>query len=401
MRGWMWAAMLAAGLAATPAAAMLAAGLAATPAAAQSPVKVGVLVTLSGPGAALGGQVRDGVLLALQQRGGKLGGHPAEVVVVDDELKPELAVSRAKRLIESDKVDFVVGPIFSNILGAIFKPVTEGGAILISPNAGSSVFAGKACSPDFFVTSYENNQVHSVLGEYAERRGYKRAFLLAPNYQAGKDAFAGFKSRFKGEIVAEDFVPLNQLDFQADLARIADLKPDVIFTFMPGGLGVALVKQFRQSGLAETIPFLSAFTVDESTLPAEQDAALGLFGAMTWAPNMDNAANKTFVADYLAAYHAVPGSYAMQGYDAAQLIDSALAQVGGDLADRPKLRAALHAADFASPRGPFKFNRNGYPIQDFYLVKAAKRADGLYETEIAEKVFSAYADSAVDQCKLP
>ena len=389
MRGWMTAAMLAAGV------------LAAVPAWAQAPIKVGMLVTLSGPGAVLGGQVRDGFMLALKQRGGKLGGHPVDLVVVDDELKPDVAVSRAKRLIESDKVSFVVGPIFSNILGAIFRPVTEGGAILISPNAGSSVFAGKQCSPDFFVTSYENNQIHSVLGEYAQRKGYKKAFLLAPNYQAGKDAIAGFKSRFKGEIVGEDFVPLTQLDFQADLARIADAKPDVIFTFMPGGLSVALVKQFHQSGLAEKIPFLSAFTVDESTLPAEQDAALGLFGAMTWAPNMDNAANKTFVADYLAAYHAVPGSYAMQAYDAAQLIDSALAKVGDDMADKAKLRAALHAADFASPRGAFKFNRNGYPIQDFYLVKAAKRADGLYETEIAEKVFSDYADSAVDQCPLP
>ena len=361
------------------AAALLAVVLAAVaPARAQAPVKVGLLVTLSGPGAVLGGQVRDGFMLALKQRGNKLGGRPAEVVVVDDELKPDVAASRARRLIESDKVDFVVGPIFSNILGAIFRPVTQGGAILISPNAGSSVFAGKQCSPDFFVTSYENNQVHAVLGEYAQRKGYKRAFLLAPNYQAGKDAVAGFKSRFKGEVVGEDYVPLSQIDFQADLARIADAKPDVIFTFMPGGLGVALVKQFHASGLAEHIPFLSAFTVDESTLPAEKDAALGLFGAMTWAPDMDNAANHKFVDGYLAAYHAVPGWYAMQAYDAAQLIDSALTRTGGDTADKAKLHAALHAADFASPRGAFRFNTNGYPIQDFYLVKAAKRPDGLY-----------------------
>lgn len=256
---------------------------------AQAPLKVGIIVTLSGPGAVLGQQARNGFMLALQQRGNKLGGRPTEVVVADDELKPDVAVTRVKKLLESDKVDFVVGPIFSNVLGAIFKPVTESGTILISPNAGASVFAGKACSPDFFVTSYENNQVHAVLGKVAQDEGYKRAFLMAPNYQAGKDAIVGFKSMFKGEIVEEDYVPLNQLDFQADLARIAAAKPDVIFAFMPGGLGVALVKQFRQSGLANKIPFLSAFTVDESTLPAEQDAALGLFGGMTWAPNMDNA----------------------------------------------------------------------------------------------------------------
>jgi branched-chain amino acid transport system substrate-binding protein len=374
--------------------------VAAATAQAQTPLKVGILVTLSGPGAVLGQQARDGFLLALHQRGDKLGGRPTEVVVADDELKPDVAVTRVKKLLESDKVDFVVGPIFSNVLGAIFKPVTESGTILISPNAGASVFAGKACSPDFFVTSYENNQVHAVLGKYAQDKGYQRAFLMAPNYQAGKDAIAGFKSMFKGEIIEEDFVPLTQIDFQADLARIAAAKPDVIFAFMPGGLGVALVKQFHQSGLAEKIPFLSAFTVDESTLPAEQDAALGLYGGSTWAPNMDNAANKTFVAAYLAAYHRVPGSYAMQGYDAAQAIDAALKQTGGSTTDKAKLRTAMRAADFASPRGPFRFNTNGYPIQDFYLVKAAKRSDGLYQTEIVQKVFSDYADGFAKDCPL-
>lgn len=370
------------------------------PALAAAPVKVGVLVTLSGPAAVLGQQVRDGVELALKQRHGMVGGRPAELVVVDDELKPDVAVSRAKRLIESDKVDFVIGPVFSNILGAIFRPVTHGGAILISPNAGSSVFAGKRCNPNFYVTSYENTQMFAVLGEYAQRQGYKRAFLLAPNYQAGKDAVAGFKSLFKGEIVGEDYVPLNTVDFQADLARIADAKPDVIFTFMPGGLGIALVRQFHQSGLAGKIPFLSDFTVDESTLPAERDAALGLYGAMTWAPDMDNAANKTFVSDYLAAYHAMPASYAMQGYDALQLIDSALTKTHGNTRDKAKLRAALHDADFASPRGKFRFNNNNYPIQDFYLVKAGKRPDGLYETEIVQKIFSDWGDAFAKSCPM-
>ena len=379
---------------------LIAALLMAAPVLAEEPLRVGVLVTLSGPGAVLGQQVRNGVELALRRRGGALGGRHVDLVVVDDELKPDVAVSRAKRLIESDKVDFVIGPIFSNILAAIIRPVTEGGAILISPNAGASKFAGAKCNADFFVTSYENTQIHAVLGEVAQRRGYRRAFLLAPNYQAGRDAMAGFESRFKGAIVAEDYVPLTQIDFQADLARIADAKPDVIFAFMPGGLGVALVRQFRDAGLADRIPFLSAFTVDESTLPAERDAAVGLYGAMTWAPDMDNAANKAFVADYLAAYHGVPGSYAMQAYDAAQLIDGALQKTGGSTADKAKLRAALHAAPFVSPRGGFRFNSNNYPIQDFYLVRAARRADGLYETEIVEKVFSDWADNYAASCPL-
>ena len=362
------------------------------------PLTVGMLVTLSGPGAVLGQHARDGFELALKQRGGKLGGRDVNLVVVDDELKPDVAVARAKRLVEQDKADFVVGPIFSNVLAAIFRPVTGANVILISPNAGASTFAGKACSNNFFVTSYENNQVHEVLGQVAQDRGYKRAFLMAPNYQAGRDAIAGFKTHFKGEVVDEDFVPLTQLDFQADLAKIAAAKPDVVFAFMPGGLGVNLVKQFRQSGLAETIPFLSAFTVDESTLPAQQAAAVGLYGGMTWAPNMDNAANKAFVSSFEAAYGYVPGSYAMQGFDAAQLIDGALKKTSGSTADKDALRAGLRAADFVSPRGAFKFSTNGYPVQDFYLVQVAQRPDGKFQTEIRQKVFSGYADRFVGEC---
>lgn len=386
------------------AAALLAAGLVGASGAQAQPasdkVKVGVLVTLSGPGAVLGQQARDGFQLAVAQRGGKLGGREAEVVVVDDELKPETAAARVRRLLESDKVDFVVGPIFSNVLGAIFKPVTSSPAVLISPNAGSSIYAGKGCSPDFFATSYENNQVHAVLGKYAQEKGYKRAFLIAPNYQAGKDSVAGFRSQFKGDVLEEDYVPLTQIDFQADLAKIADAKPDVIFAFLPGGLGVAFVKQFRQSGLADKIPFLSAFTVDESTLPAQQDAAVGLYGGMTWAPNLDNAANKQFVAAFESAYHYVPGSYAMQGFDAAQVIDAALTTTGGTTKDQAKLQAAIRGAKIDSPRGSFRFNSNGYPVQDFYLVRAAKRPDGKFQTEIVQKVFEGYADTQAAECPL-
>ncbi len=363
----------------------------------QGPLTVGLLVTLSGPGAVLGQHARDGFELALKQRHNRLGGRDVNLVVVDDELKPDVAVARARRLIEQDKADFIVGPIFSNVLAAIFRPVTAD-AILISPNAGASTFAGKSCSPSFFVTSYENNQPHEVSGQYAQTKGYKRAFLIAPNYQAGKDAIAGFKSKFGGEILDEDYVPLTQLDFQADLARIAAAKPDVVYAFMPGALGVNLVKQFRQSGLADSIPFLSAFTVDESTLPAEKDAAIGMYGGMTWAPDSDNPANKAFEPAFEAQYHYIPASYAMQGFDAAQVIDAALTALGGETRDKEKLRAALLAASIQSPRGPFRFNTNGYPIQDFYLVQVAKRADGQFQTEIRERIFHDYADNFAKDC---
>jgi branched-chain amino acid transport system substrate-binding protein len=373
-------------------------GVAAGQAAAQEKIKIGVIVTLSGPAAALGAQVRDGFALAVKDLGGKMAGRDVDVVVVDDELKPDGAVSKVKGLLERDKVDFVVGPIFSNILQAIHKPVTDTRTFLISPNAGPSSYAGKECSPFFYVTSYQNDQVHQVLGKVAQDRGYKRVYVLVPNYQAGKDSAAGFKIDYKGEIVEESYLPLNTTDFQVELTKIAAAKPDALFTFMPGGLGVGLVKQYRQAGLADRIPVLSAFTVDESTLPAQQDAAVGMYGGADWAPNMDNPQSKKFVAGFEGAYNIVPGTYAMQGYDTALLIDSAVKALKGDLGNKDAVSAALKKADFTSLRGDFKFNVNGYPIQNFYLTKVAKRADGKFQTEIVEKVFENYGDGYAKDC---
>ncbi|OKO86645.1 ABC transporter substrate-binding protein [Bradyrhizobium sp. NAS80.1] len=383
----------------TLAAAALLLGTAVNPAFAQEKIKLGVIVTLSGPAAALGQQVRDGFALAVKDLGGKMGGRDVEVIVADDELKPDAAVTKVKGLLERDKVDFVVGPIFSNILQAIHRPVTESKVFLISPNAGPSTFAGKECNPFFYVTSYQNDQVHEILGKVAQDRGYKRMYLMVPNYQAGKDSVAGFKLDYKGEIVEESYMPLNTLDFQPELSKISSQKPDALFTFMPGGLGVNLVKQYRQAGLADTIPVLSAFTVDESTLPAQQDAAVGMFGGANWAPNLDNPQNKKFVAAYEAAYNSVPGTYAFQAYDAAMLIDSAVKAVKGDLSNKDAVAAALKKADFTSLRGAFKFNSNGYPIQDFYLTKVAKRPDGKFQTEIVQKVFENYGDRYAKDCK--
>jgi branched-chain amino acid transport system substrate-binding protein len=373
-------------------------GLAAAPAMAQEKLKIGLLLTLSGPSAVLGQQARDGFQLAVKDMGGKLGGRDVEVIVVDDELKPDVAVTKVKGLLERDKVDFVVGPIFSNVAVAVHKPIVDAQTFYISVNAGPSNLAGKSCNPYFYATSYQNDQNHEVLGKVAQDRGYKKVYLLAPNYQAGKDALAGFKRHYKGEVVEESYVPLNNLDFQSELAKIASMQPDAIFTFMPGGMGVNLVKQYRAAGLADRIPFLSAFTVDESTLPAQQDAAIGMFGGSNWAPNLDTPQNKKFVASYEAAYNAVPGSYSMHAYDAALLIDSALKATGGKMDNKDAVRAAIRKADFKSLRGDFKLGANGFPVQDFYLVKAAKRPDGKFQTEIVQKVFDDYADAYGKEC---
>jgi branched-chain amino acid transport system substrate-binding protein len=388
---------MARGLASIAVAALLAVP---TSAHAQDKLKVGIIATLSGPPAILGQQLRNGFSLAVKTLGGKLGGREAEVLVSDDELKPDVAITKVKALMDRDKVQFVVGPVFSNILQAIMRPVTAEGVILVSPNAGTSNFAGKECNPNFFVTSYQNDQNDEVLGKYATDSGIKKTFLIAPNYQAGRDAMAGFKRTFGGEILDEVYVPLGQLDYSAELSRIAAAKPEAIFVFLPGGMGVNFVKQFRQAGLADKVRFLSVFTVDESTLPAQQDAALGMFGGANWAPNLDTAQNKAFVAAYEKEFGAIPATYAFQAYDAALLIDSAVRAVNGNLADKDALRAALKKADFRSLRGSFKFNSNHYPIQDFYLVKVAKRPDGKFATEIVQKVFSELADPYAKDCPM-
>lgn len=369
------------------------------PAAAQDDetLKIGLIYTLSGPAAVLGEMARDGFLLAAEEIG-DFGGLPTEIIVVDDEQKPDIAANKARELVERDQVDIVAGPIFSNILGAIMKPVTDSGAILISTNAGPSSFAGAECNRNFFVTSYQNDQVHEVLGAYAQEQGYDNVFLLAPNYQAGKDSLAGFRKSYKGGIAGEIYTQLGQLDYSAELAQIAAMQPDAVFAFMPGGMGVNLVKQYRQAGL-ETIPFLSAFTVDESTLPAQQDAALGFFAGSNWAPDLDTPENKAFVAAYEAKYGKVPATYAMQAYDAAHLIDAALREAGGK-ADKEALIKALESAPFTSVRGDFSFGPNHYPIQDFYLTQVVKRDDGNYATSIVKKIFDDYGDSYAGECQM-
>ncbi|MBS9721400.1 ABC transporter substrate-binding protein [Tianweitania sp. BSSL-BM11] len=365
----------------------------------EKKLKIGLIYTLSGPAALLGEQSRDGFMLAAEKLNNKFGGLDAEIIVQDDEQKPDIGVSKAQQLVERDKVDFVVGPIFSNVLNAIVKPVTDSGAFLISTNAGTSNLAGKDCNPNLFVTSYQNDQMHEVSGKYAETQGYKRVVLIAPNYQAGKDALAGFKHSYKGEAAQELYVPLGQLDFSAELAQIAADQPDAVYAFLPGGMGVNFVKQYRQAGLEGT-PFLSAFTVDETTLPAQQDAALDFMAGSNWAPDLDTPEAKEFTAAYEQKYNRVPATYAMQAYDAAMLIDAALKKTGGNLEDKDALREAMKSAEFHSPRGQLAFGDNHFPIQDFYLTKVVKREDGKFATSYVETIFDDYKDNYASECKM-
>lgn len=378
---------------------LLLASVSAAPLMAQAePVKIGVLVTLSGPPAVLGEHARDGALLAAKALGNKVGGLDAEIIVVDAEGKPDVAAQKARELVEAQGADFVIGPIFSNVMGAIAGPVTSAGAFLLSPNAGPSTFAGKDCNENIFVVSYQNDQMPKVLAESMNKQGVANAFIMAPNYQAGKDSLNGFKQQFKGEVAGELYVPLGQLDFSAELAQVAATQPAAVYAFMPGGMGVNLVKQWAQAGLSN-IPLMSAFTVDETTLPAEKDAALGMLTGSNWAPDLDAPGNAEFVKAFEEAYGRVPSLYAVGGYDAMMLIDSAVKTVG-NTEDKAALRTALKAAEFQSLRGKFAFSSNHFPIQDFYLTKAVKRDDGVFQTSVVEKVFTDYADAYVGECPM-
>ncbi len=379
---------------------VLATMLGATPALALDKLKIGALLTLSGPSAIMGIHQRDGFALALKERGGKLGGREVDLIVADDELKPDVAVQKVRGMLDRDGVDLVTGVTFSNVLLAVAKPIFEKGVFLIGSNAGASVMAGKACSPFFFTTSSQNDQIHEISGRLATDKGYRRVVLLAPNYQAGTDAVAGFKRRYAGTVVDELYTPLGHADFSAELAKIASLAPDAVFTFMPGGMGVSLVKQYAQAGLKARIPLMSAGTIDDSTLPAMRDAALGLSSVAQWASDLDVPANKTFAPAFEKEFGYVPSFYAQQGYDAAQLIDSALSATGGEVTNKEAFRRALLTAEIASPRGAMRMNRNGFPVQDFHRVEAMQRADGVFATRAVEKVATAAVDSYAAECPL-
>ena len=251
-----------------------------------------------------------------------------------------------------------------------------------------------------FTVSFETDLNTAVSGQYATTHGLKKVILLTANYQGGKDATLGFKQRYKGEVIDEIYTPIGQSDYSAELSEIAAEKPDAIFVFLGGSSGVAFIKQFRQAGLADKIKFLSFATIDESTLPAQQDAAVGLYGGLDWAPNLDNPANKEFVRDFEAAYNYVPSNFAAHAYDGAVLLDSAVRAVGGKVDDKEAFRAALKKADFKSVRGEFRFGSNQMPVETYYLIQAVKRPDGKYQTETVENVLPNAVDDYADQCPM-
>lgn len=377
--------------------------LLALPAHAADGVKVGLLSTLSGPGAGLGIDIRDGFQLAVKLNGGKLGGVPAEVVVADDQASPDVGRQTADRLVKRDKVDFMTGIVFSNVMLAVGAPTFAAKTFYISANAGPSQLAGEQCNPYFFSASYQNDNQHEAVGKTVADKGFKRVALIAPNYPAGKDALTGFKRYYKGgEIVSESYTPLNLLDYGAELSKLRAAKPDAVYIFLPGGLGINFIKQFVGAGLSKDMTlFGPGFSGDEDVIKAVGEPMLGMFNTSQWAHDLDNAANKKFVAAFEKEYGRLPTLYAAQGYDAAQLIGAAVRDTKGQLGDKAAVRKALEAAKFESVRGSFKFNSNHFPVQDYYLRVITRDSKGRVTNRTIGTVFKNHADAYVGQCKMP
>ena len=364
-------------------------------------VKVGFLSTLSGPGAGLGVDIRDGFNLAIKHQGGKLGGLPAEVIIADDQQKPEVAQQVTEKFLKKDKVDFMTGIVFSNIMLAVGQPIFDSKTFFISANAGPSQYAGEQCNPFFFNVAWQNDNLHEAVGKYVNDKGFKNVVLVAPNYPGGKDAMVGFKRFYKGKVGEEVYTKLGQLDYAAELTQIRSLKPDAVFFFLPGGMGINFVKQFVAAGLStDTQLFAPGFSADEDVIKAVGAPMLGMFNSSHWAHDMDNPENKRFVADFQKEFGRLPSLYASQGYDAALLIDGAVRDVKGKLDDKDALRKALEAKRFKSVRGDFKFNVNHYPVQDYYLRVIGRDDKGRITNKTMGTVFSNHADAYVAQCKM-
>jgi branched-chain amino acid transport system substrate-binding protein len=374
---------------------------AASGALAADKVKIGFISTLSGPSAALGVDIRDAFQLAIKMNGGKLGGLPAELLIGDDQFKPDVGRQIAEKQVKLDKVNFLTGFVFSNIMLAAVPVAFENKIIYVSPNAAPSPLAGKQCNPYFFVASWPNDAYHEAAGQHATNKAYKNAYLIAPNYQAGKDSLAGFKRYYKGTVNAEVYTQLGQLDYSAELAQVRAAKPDALYVFLPGGMGINFIKQFVGAGLSKDIPLIvPGFGSDQDIIRPVGDAMLGLFDTAHWAIDLDNAANKKFVAAFEKEYKRLPSVFAAQGYDTALLIDAAVRDTKGKIEDVEAVRKALRAAKFESVRGPFKFNKNQYPIQNYYLRVVAKDNQGRTVNKTIGTVFKDHGDAYVQECAM-
>jgi len=370
-------------------------------------VKIGFVTTLTTPAAVIGEDMKNSVELALEHIGNKMGNLDVVLIMEDDGFKPDVGKQKTDKLVKQDDVDFVAGYIWSHVLLASAKSVLDADKFLISANAGPSQMAGKRCDKNFFSTSWQNDQTPMAMGEYLNQVGVKSLYIMSPNYAAGKDMANGVETTFKGEIKGKDLTKWGadaQLDFSAELAKAKASGAEAIFVFYPGKAGGAFIKQYQQAGLQDVMPLYTVFTVDSISLPKLQAGGLtGVLGSKNtqeWSPDMDNAANKRFVGDYLKKYGKYPSFYGAQSYDAIMLIKSAVEATGGNLKDKDALRKALKAANFDSVRGRYSYGNNHMPIQNFYLREVVADSEGRWTTKIVSTVYKNHQDPHAKDCKM-
>ena len=385
-------------LALTAVAAAFALGAATTQAADR--VRVGMVTTLSGPAAVDGEDIRDAFQLFLKLNGGRLGGLPAELVIGDDAANAETGKQVVDRLLKRDRVDLLTGIIFSSVLVPAWPTIAESNTFYVSPNTGPQELAGERCSPFFFSTSWQNEEPPAAMGQHVQERGYKYVVGLAPGYVGGRETLAGFKRTFKGRF-EEIYSRMGQVDYAAEISQIRTLKPDAIFVFLPGGMGINFLKQYSASGLSRDVQlFVPGFTADEDTLRGTGETLLGVINSTEWAHDMDNPANQRFVSEFQKAYNRLPSMYAAQSYDAAQLYDAAIRDAKGRIEDKDALRAAMRAARFSSVRGKFRFNNNHMPIQDYYLRVVIRDAQGRITNRLLNRIYADRADGFAAACPM-
>jgi len=383
--------------------AALAAAAVATSAHAAAELKIGFLSTLSGPAGALGIEIRDGFNLAVKLNGGKLGDLPTEIVFADDQLNPEVGKQLAERLIKRDRVNLMTGVVFSNVMLAVWPTIEQAKMFYVAPNSTPTRITGEGCSPYFFSASWPNEGHHEAAGHFATSKGYRNAYLIAPNYPAGKDALTGFKRGYKGNVVAEVYTKLNQLDYSAELAQIRAAKPDTLYAFLPGGMGINFLKQFGASGLSKEIQLVvPGFVSDQDIIRAVGEPMLGILDSSHWAYDLDNDANRKFVAAFEKEFNRIPSLFAEQGYTTALIIDAAVRAAKGRIEDPKAFRSALMGAPgrAKTPRGDWKSAPNGTPIQDYYVREVAKDSKGRIVNRKIGTVLTKHVDFWAKDCKM-
>ena len=369
---------------------------------AAAPIKVGIALDVSGPFAGPGAEARDGFALAIKQLGSKLGGQPAQFIQTDMAGSPDQAKQLVDRYVQREKIDLFTGPIASNVALAVAPTLFAAKVPYLSSNAGPSQLAGAQCNAYFFGTAYQNDQFHEAAGQFAADQKFGRMVLIAPNYPAGKDSLTGFKRKFKGQVADEIYTKVGQIDYATELAQLRAAKPDAVYFFLPGAMGINFIKQFVGAGLSKDITLVtSGFSADEDVITAVGEPMLGLFNTTHWAHDLDNAANKAFVAAFRKEYAGrTPSLYAAQAFDAIMAMDAAVKAAGGKVSDKDALIKALAKAQYPSVRGSFRYANNHYPVQNFYLRTVGKNAEGRITNKTIRTVLENYGDAYSAQCGL-